>query len=86
MANGIRWGLLSTARINRALIPPIKSLPRHSLRAVASRDAARAKAYAADAIRLASPCERLPLKPTANDEDQGSVRARRRASPERPPT
>jgi len=46
MANGIRWGLLSTARINRALIPPIKSLPRHSLRAVASRDAARAKAYA----------------------------------------
>ena len=48
MANGIRWGLLSTARINRALIPPIKSLPRHSLRAVASRDAARAKAYAAE--------------------------------------
>ena len=48
MASSIRWGLLSTARINRALIPPIKSLPRHSLRAVASRDAARAKAYAAE--------------------------------------
>ena len=36
------------ARINRALIPPIKSLPRHSLGAVASRDGARAKAYAAE--------------------------------------
>jgi predicted dehydrogenase len=48
MANGIRWGLLSTARINRALIPPIKSLPRHTLRAVASRDGARATAYAAE--------------------------------------
>ena len=48
MASSIRWGLLSTARINRALIPPITSLPRHSLRAVASRDAATAKAYAAE--------------------------------------
>jgi D-xylose 1-dehydrogenase (NADP+, D-xylono-1,5-lactone-forming) len=48
MASRIRWGLLSTARINRALIPPITSLPRHSLRAVASRDAATAKAYAAE--------------------------------------
>jgi predicted dehydrogenase len=42
----LRWGLLSTARINRALIPPIKDSPRHALRAVASRDPARARAYA----------------------------------------
>jgi predicted dehydrogenase len=42
----LRWGLLSTARINRAVIPPIKESPRHELRAVASRDPDRARAYA----------------------------------------
>jgi predicted dehydrogenase len=42
----LRWGLLSTARINRAVIPPIKASPRHELRAVASRAPDRARAYA----------------------------------------
>jgi predicted dehydrogenase len=44
----LRWGLLSTALINRHLIPAIRSAPRCELRAVASRDAAKAKAYAAE--------------------------------------
>lgn len=42
----IRWGLLSTARINRAIIPPLRGSARHELRAVASRDRARGEAYA----------------------------------------
>jgi predicted dehydrogenase len=42
----LRWGLLSTARINRALFPPLRMSPRNSLTAVASRDLARAQAYA----------------------------------------
>jgi len=42
----LRWGLLSTARINRALIPPLRASPRNELLAVASRDLDRAKAYA----------------------------------------
>lgn len=42
----LRWGLLSTARINRALIPAIRLAARAELVAVASRDVARATAYA----------------------------------------
>jgi xylose dehydrogenase (NAD/NADP) len=42
----LNWGLLSTAHINRALIPPIKNSERNQLAAVASRDADTAKAYA----------------------------------------
>src|SRR5262245_14755423 len=33
----LNWGLLSTARINRALIPPLRSSKRNRLLAVASR-------------------------------------------------
>ncbi len=47
MPDIVRWGLLSTARINDALIGPIKASPRSRLVAVASRDAAKAQAYAA---------------------------------------
>ncbi len=43
----LRWGLLSTAHINRSLIPPLRASPRNRLVAVASRDPARAQAYAA---------------------------------------
>lgn len=43
----VRWGLLSTARINRCLIPAIRSSSRGRLVAVASRDVTRAQAYAA---------------------------------------
>jgi xylose dehydrogenase (NAD/NADP) len=42
------WGLLSTARINRRLIPAIRAAERAELRAVASRSQARAQAYAAE--------------------------------------
>jgi D-xylose 1-dehydrogenase (NADP+, D-xylono-1,5-lactone-forming) len=42
----LRWGILSTARIKRAVIPPIKSSSRHMLRAIASRDLENAKAEA----------------------------------------
>lgn len=40
------WGLLSTARINRALIKPLTSSKRTHLLAVASRDISSAEAYA----------------------------------------
>ena len=42
----LAWGLLGTARINRALIPPLRSSPRNRLRAVASRRPETAAAYA----------------------------------------
>lgn len=44
----LRWGLLSTARINRALLPPLLSSPRNELTAVASRDLEKAKKYASE--------------------------------------
>ena len=43
-----RWGILSTARINRAVIPRLHASPRHEALAVASRDVDRARAYAAE--------------------------------------
>ena len=46
MSEKIRWGLLSTARINNALIDPIRQAERSELVAVASRDEAKARAYA----------------------------------------
>lgn len=48
MSDIVRWGLLSTARINNALIGPLNVSPRSELRAVASRDQAKAQAYAAE--------------------------------------
>ena len=42
----LRWGLLSTAHINRALIPPLKASKRNRLVAVASRSQAAAEKYA----------------------------------------
>jgi xylose dehydrogenase (NAD/NADP) len=46
MSDTIRWGLLSTANINNALIGPIQNSPRSELYGVASRDGAKAKTYA----------------------------------------
>ena len=47
MANKkLNWGLLSTARINRALIPPLRVSNRNQLLAVGSRSKASADAYA----------------------------------------
>ena len=42
----LRWGILGTARINRRVIPAIRLARRSELVAVASRDRARAEAYA----------------------------------------
>lgn len=42
----LRWGLLSTANINRSVIPPLRHSARNQLVAVASRDKARADEYA----------------------------------------
>jgi predicted dehydrogenase len=42
----VRWGLLSTANINRQLIPAIRASRRGKLAAVASRDLHKAQAYA----------------------------------------
>ncbi len=42
----LNWGLLSTARINRAVIPPIRNSKRNRLTAVASRSQDKADAYA----------------------------------------
>ncbi|HEY9152199.1 MAG TPA: Gfo/Idh/MocA family oxidoreductase [Anaerolineales bacterium] len=42
----LRWGLLSTARINKALIPPLRASKRNRLAAVASRSQSTADSYA----------------------------------------
>jgi xylose dehydrogenase (NAD/NADP) len=42
----VRWGILGTARINRRVIPAMRLARRSELVAVASRDRARAEAYA----------------------------------------
>ena len=42
----LRWGLISTAHINRALIPPLRASARNRLVAVASRTSEQAQAYA----------------------------------------
>ena len=42
----LNWGLLSTARINRALIPPLRASNRNRLLAVASRTPEAAERYA----------------------------------------
>ncbi len=47
MADPLRWGLLSTAKINDAVIKPIKESKNHQLAAVASRSLDKAKVYAA---------------------------------------
>jgi D-xylose 1-dehydrogenase (NADP+, D-xylono-1,5-lactone-forming) len=47
MANKVlNWGLMSTARINRALIPPLRASKRNQLLAVASRTQESANRYA----------------------------------------
>ena len=46
--NTVNWGILSTARINQAIIPAIKNFEHAELYAVASRDENKASAYAAE--------------------------------------
>ncbi len=45
-SKALRWGILSTAHINNALIPPLRSSKRNKLMAVASRTKEKAQAYA----------------------------------------
>jgi xylose dehydrogenase (NAD/NADP) len=42
----LRWGLISTAHINRALVPPLRTSARNQLVAVASRTSEQAQAFA----------------------------------------
>jgi D-xylose 1-dehydrogenase (NADP+, D-xylono-1,5-lactone-forming) len=42
----VRWGILSTAHINRLVIPPAQESPMTDLVAVASRDQQKAEEYA----------------------------------------
>ena len=42
----VKWGIVSTAHINRLVIPPAQASDKCDLIAVASRDAARAETYA----------------------------------------
>ncbi len=44
--NKVRWGLVSTANINRRVIPAIRECQRSELVAVASRDLQQARDYA----------------------------------------
>jgi D-xylose 1-dehydrogenase (NADP+, D-xylono-1,5-lactone-forming) len=46
MTDKLRWGLLSTADINKALFEPLRTSKRNTLLAVASRDLSKAEAYA----------------------------------------
>jgi predicted dehydrogenase len=46
MSRFLRWGILGTARINRALITPLRGSSRNQLTTVASRDPEKAQAYA----------------------------------------
>src|SRR3977135_1182178 len=46
MARPVKWGILSTAHINRNVIPAAHVSPKVELIAVASRDQARADDYA----------------------------------------
>ena len=48
MKKTLRWGLISTANINNQLIKPLQESHNHQLVAVASRDPAKAQAYAAE--------------------------------------
>ena len=46
MADAVKWGIISTADINRKVIPGAHASPKVELVGVASRDQARAEAYA----------------------------------------
>jgi D-xylose 1-dehydrogenase (NADP+, D-xylono-1,5-lactone-forming) len=48
MSGTVHWGLLSTAKINAALIGPLQTAARSELAAVASREHGKAAAYAAE--------------------------------------
>jgi predicted dehydrogenase len=61
----LRWGLLSTARINRLIIPAIRASARSEVTAVASRTRERGEAYAAEwkIPRVVTPYDALLADP-----------------------
>ena len=46
----VRWGILSTARINHAVLAPAMESDKAAVIAVASRDAGRAQSYAREHV------------------------------------
>ena len=44
----MKWGILGAARINRSIIPALRAAEGHTLEAIASRDAGKAAAAAAE--------------------------------------
>jgi predicted dehydrogenase len=68
MSRTLGWGLLGTARINRALIPAIRAATRSRLVGVASRTADRSASYAAEwSIETAYPSYEAMLADPAID-------------------
>ena len=71
----MRWGILGAARINRSIIPALRAADGHTLEAIASRDADKAAAAAAEweiprsvagyEALLADPGHRRRLHPAA---------------------
>ncbi len=68
MTPTLNWGILSTARINRRLIPAVKAATRSTMLAVASRNTDRAQEYAAqwDIPRACGSYEELLAAPDIN--------------------
>jgi len=84
----LRWGILGVARINRALLPPLRASSRNTLAAIASRDLARAQeaaregeipqAYGSYEALLADPGIDVVYIPLPNDlHAEWTVRAAR---------
>jgi len=88
MSDSLRWGILGTARINRALVPPLRESKRNTLAAIASRDLARAReaaqqwdipqAYGGYEALIADPSIDVVYVPLPNDlHAEWTVRAAR---------
>jgi predicted dehydrogenase len=88
MTQPLRWGILGNARINRALIPPLRESSRNTLAAIASRDLARAteaakqwdipQAYGSYDALLSDPSIDVVYIPLPNDlHAEWTVRAAR---------
>ena len=65
MERQLNWGLLSTAKINHALIKPLNASKRTRLLAVASRSQSSADAYARENGKFRAPTAATkPCSPT----------------------
>jgi D-xylose 1-dehydrogenase (NADP+, D-xylono-1,5-lactone-forming) len=66
----LRWGLLGTARINRAVIPALQSSSRNTLVAVASRSIERAREHA---TQWNIPRTLAPYEPLLSDPEIDAI-------------